>query len=94
MDVKDIDYAEVEEKLLATGDLEAASKLMISPDYSVCDMQKLLDKIQSEARIESMKNNLKIRVPYRRVGKKVGRNDPCPCSSGIKYKKCCGRNNV
>jgi len=20
-----------------------------------------------------------------------GRNDPCPCNSGIKYKKCCGR---
>ena len=27
----------------------------------------------------------------RRVGKKVGRNDPCPCGSGKKYKKCCGR---
>ena len=27
------------------------------------------------------------------VGKKVGRNDPCPCGSGKKYKKCCGKNN-
>jgi len=26
-----------------------------------------------------------------RVGGKVGRNDPCPCGSGRKYKKCCGR---
>jgi len=25
--------------------------------------------------------------PYR----KIGRNDPCPCGSGMKYKKCCGR---
>lgn len=25
-------------------------------------------------------------------GKKVGRNDPCPCGSGKKYKKCCGMN--
>ena len=25
-------------------------------------------------------------------GKKVGRNDPCPCGSGKKYKKCCGAN--
>ena len=25
------------------------------------------------------------------VGKKVGRNDPCPCGSGKKYKFCCGR---
>ena len=24
-------------------------------------------------------------------GQKVGRNDPCPCGSGLKYKKCCGR---
>ena len=26
-----------------------------------------------------------------RAGKKIGRNDPCPCGSGKKYKKCCGR---
>ncbi|MBO5926745.1 MAG: SEC-C domain-containing protein, partial [Clostridia bacterium] len=25
-------------------------------------------------------------------GKKVGRNDPCPCGSGLKYKNCCGKN--
>ena len=24
--------------------------------------------------------------------KKIGRNDPCPCGSGKKYKKCCGKN--
>ena len=23
---------------------------------------------------------------------KIGRNDPCPCGSGKKYKKCCGKN--
>ncbi|ACY47273.1 preprotein translocase subunit SecA [Rhodothermus marinus] len=26
------------------------------------------------------------------VGEKIGRNDPCPCGSGKKYKHCCGRN--
>ena len=26
------------------------------------------------------------------VSKKIGRNDPCPCGSGKKYKKCCGKN--
>ena len=25
-------------------------------------------------------------------GKKIGRNEPCPCGSGKKYKHCCGRN--
>ncbi len=28
----------------------------------------------------------------RRAEAKIGRNDPCPCGSGKKYKKCCGRN--
>jgi uncharacterized protein len=29
-------------------------------------------------------------TPIQRKGEKVGRNDPCPCGSGKKYKKCCG----
>jgi len=28
-------------------------------------------------------------TPFRRETPKVGRNDPCPCGSGKKYKKCC-----
>jgi hypothetical protein len=31
-------------------------------------------------------------LPFRRESPKVGRNDPCPCGSGLKYKKCCGKN--
>ena len=31
------------------------------------------------------------RVPYVRNSPKIGRNDPCSCGSGIKYKKCCGK---
>ncbi len=27
----------------------------------------------------------------KRQGKKIGRNEPCPCGSGMKYKKCCGK---
>lgn len=37
-----------------------------------------------------------IRMQYnqdtRATSEKVGRNDPCPCGSGKKYKKCCGAN--
>lgn len=33
------------------------------------------------------------RKPYVRKKKKIGRNDPCPCGSGKKYKHCCGRGN-
>jgi len=28
-------------------------------------------------------------APFVRSGPKIGRNDPCPCGSGKKYKKCC-----
>jgi preprotein translocase subunit SecA len=28
----------------------------------------------------------------KRQGRKIGRNEPCPCGSGKKYKKCCGAN--
>ncbi|MCI0480557.1 MAG: SEC-C domain-containing protein, partial [Candidatus Dadabacteria bacterium] len=33
-------------------------------------------------------------VPVQRDMPKVGRNDPCPCGSGKKYKKCCGKTAV
>ncbi|NDH17568.1 MAG: preprotein translocase subunit SecA, partial [Opitutae bacterium] len=32
----------------------------------------------------------KVAIPVVREAPKVGRNDPCPCGSGKKYKKCCG----
>jgi len=31
------------------------------------------------------------RTAYRQVERKIGRNDPCPCGSGKKYKHCCGQ---
>ena len=31
-----------------------------------------------------------VQQPYVRAAAKIGRNDPCPCGSGKKYKKCCG----
>ncbi|MBD3425714.1 MAG: preprotein translocase subunit SecA [Candidatus Omnitrophica bacterium] len=35
--------------------------------------------------------NVRAKTTVRRKVPKVGRNDPCPCGSGKKYKKCCGR---
>ncbi|MDH5515651.1 MAG: SEC-C metal-binding domain-containing protein, partial [Gammaproteobacteria bacterium] len=31
------------------------------------------------------------RQPFMREGRKVGRNEPCPCGSGKKYKQCHGK---
>lgn len=40
--------------------------------------------------VETSGGNLKQKPIVK--GKKIGRNDPCPCGSGLKYKKCCGKN--
>ena len=38
----------------------------------------------------SSARNAKPLTPAQRRAEKVGPNDPCPCGSGKKYKKCCG----
>jgi SWIM/SEC-C metal-binding protein len=44
------------------------------------------DKPENIADVELLLNRpTPLRKPV-----KVGRNDPCPCGSGLKYKKCCG----
>ncbi len=48
---------------------------------------------QQDAAIAGSKGDQKLE-PIRRRGQKIGRNDPCPCGSGKKYKQCCLRNAV
>lgn len=43
---------------------------------------------KSDGKLSQAKSGL---APITRNGKKVGRNDPCPCGSGKKYKQCCGK---
>ncbi len=45
------------------------------------------DKPEDVTALEILQNWPKTRV----VENKAGRNDPCPCGSGQKFKKCCGR---
>lgn len=47
------------------------------------------DVLSEEKRIEIVKAFKRSKTVH--VEKKPGRNDPCPCGSGKKYKKCCGR---
>jgi len=52
-------------------------------------------KVQRERVAEAVSTNMDDSVkrqPIVRKGKKIGRNDPCPCGSGKKYKNCCGKN--
>ena len=47
-------------------------------------------EIYSEEELKRMYKEQKESTTIRRE-KKIGRNDPCPCGSGKKYKKCCGK---
>ncbi|WP_458398797.1 preprotein translocase subunit SecA [Anaerotignum sp.] len=55
-------------------------------------------RIQTEVKQEepkqmfTNKDDSLVKQPKKRSEEKVGRNDPCPCGSGKKYKQCCGRN--
>jgi len=66
------------------------------------DVIKLLFGIKSETNIERKQVATPVTAsggsdgtvenkPHVRKSPKVGRNDPCPCGSGLKYKKCCGK---
>jgi hypothetical protein len=46
--------------------------------------------MDEEAREFELRNSLKSASLVDHRGEKVGRNDPCPCGSGKKHKKCCG----
>lgn len=41
------------------------------------------------AAIAATKPNEQLKITEAR---RIGRNDPCPCGSGVKFKKCCGQN--
>ena len=56
-------------------------------------------RIQTEVKREEVakpmftnKDDSAVKQPKKRTAEKVGRNDPCPCGSGKKYKQYCGRN--
>lgn len=48
--------------------------------------------ILGEDKIREIVKEYKASKTVRRAAPKIGRNDPCPCGSGKKYKKCCGAN--
>ncbi|MBR2594456.1 MAG: SEC-C domain-containing protein, partial [Firmicutes bacterium] len=45
-----------------------------------------------ERQMFTNKDDTLAKTPKKRQSAKIGRNDPCPCGSGKKYKHCCGRN--
>ena len=60
-------------------------KFGIELDFEWAQSQEMDDKINNTPRLKEIKNSGSDVKPQ----KKIGRNDPCPCGSGKKYKKCC-----
>jgi preprotein translocase subunit SecA len=54
--------------------------------------QRIERKKVSKANVENIGGDGPAKRQPVKTGKKIGRNEPCPCGSGKKYKNCCGRN--
>ena len=56
-------------------------------------VERTPERVQTATPIEGRAAGSGPRQPRRvKSTEKVGRNDPCPCGSGLKYKNCCGKN--
>jgi curved DNA-binding protein CbpA len=60
------------------------------PDKMLYQRAKKIKKLKRRAGIYDDDEEPESAEPARRAEPKVGRNDPCPCGSGKKYKRCCG----
>jgi len=61
------------------------------PDCEICGQRKPIKTTWIEGRtVQVCGKCAKTPIPtIRRRSKRIGRNDPCPCGSGKKFKKCC-----
>jgi len=70
------------------------AKLMVADGVDLKSMRQVkswISKHPEAARQQKEGEEPKKIETYRREEPKVGRNDMCPCGSGKKYKKCCGK---
>ncbi len=74
---------------------DATGEVSFTAHYSVRDIPQELREDSTFAKIDDkwfyVDGHVHGQDPYVRETPKVGRNEPCPCGSGAKYKKCCGR---
>jgi preprotein translocase subunit SecA len=70
--------------------VEPASEEQMAEQRRARERQAAASKMRFSAPAKVTPNRTAPPKQVVRSGEKVGRNDPCPCGSGKKYKKCCG----
>ena len=66
-------------------------RVQLVSDQELDELENKQREKKQEMQLSRGKNEEKQKQPITRQGEKVGRNAPCPCGSGKKYKKCCGK---
>lgn len=90
-ELKDLDNLEADTPIRLEIDFEKLYYNMVGvPAEWLYNLPEWDDILSAEKRKELMKASKNRNTVVK--GEKIGRNDPCPCGSGKKYKKCCGRN--
>lgn len=86
----DLDTVEEDTVVSLAFDKERLYKNMVAAKadwlYELPQWKEIFSEEELKKFYKEQKKSTTIRKP-----KKIGRNDPCPCGSGKKYKKCCGR---
>ncbi len=86
----DLDSLEADSEVSLAYDMELLYKNMVDAKaewlYNLPEWEPLLTPERRKELYREQKNSKTVVK-----GPKIGRNDPCPCGSGKKYKKCCGR---
>ena len=86
----DLDTVEEDTVVSLAFDKERLYKNMVAAKadwlYELPQWKEIFSEEELKKFYKEQKEPTTIRKP-----KKIGRNDPCPCGSGKKYKKCCGR---
>ena len=99
--MNDIDQEILSHLFRSATSLESFERFMMPDQKKQTLVHQSLDDLDSVSATGTMKNvdepalaeepAPEINITFRREVPKVGPNDPCPCGSGKKYKKCCGK---
>ncbi|MDL2266831.1 YchJ family protein [Desulfovibrio sp. OttesenSCG-928-G15] len=93
-----INWTELEVHSSTPGMTENEGNVSFSAHFTIKDTEQVLREDAFFNKVDGtwlyVDGHVYGEEPYRRESPKVGRNEPCPCGSGKKYKKCCGRDNA